>query len=151
MRKRYTASAEKVLENAGKEAVSRGMSYVGTEHLLLALIKTKGVAAEVLRENAVNAESLEEMIQEMDKSAAGVLTKEKGDFTPRVLQSDRAERAGGRALRNGTCRNRAFADRTVKRNGVYCSPFAGNGWDQPAEIVYGFVDRSRTGYEYCEK
>ena len=81
MRKRYTASAEKVLENAGKEAVSRGMSYVGTEHLLLALIKTKGVAAEVLRENA---ESLEEMIQEMDKSAAGVLTKEKGDFTPRV-------------------------------------------------------------------
>lgn len=39
MRKRYTASAEKVLENAGKEAVSRGMSYVGTEHLLLALIK----------------------------------------------------------------------------------------------------------------
>ena len=44
MRKRYTASAEKVLENAGKEAVSRGMSYVGTEHLLLALIKTKGVA-----------------------------------------------------------------------------------------------------------
>ena len=59
MRKRYTASAEKVLENAGKEAVSRGMSYVGTEHLLLALIKTKGVAAEVLRENAVNAESLE--------------------------------------------------------------------------------------------
>ena len=51
MRKRYTASAEKVLENAGKEAVSRGMSYVGTEHLLLALIKTKGVAAEVLREN----------------------------------------------------------------------------------------------------
>ena len=65
--------------------------------------------------------------------------------------SDRAERAGGRALRNGTCRNRAFADRTVKRNGVYCSPFAGNGWDQPAEIVYGFVDRSRTGYEYCEK
>lgn len=41
MRKRYTASAEKVLENAGKEAVSRGMSYVGTEHLLLALIKTK--------------------------------------------------------------------------------------------------------------
>ena len=28
MRKRYTASAEKVLENAGKEAVSRGMSYV---------------------------------------------------------------------------------------------------------------------------
>ena len=41
MRKRYTASAEKVLENAGKEAVSRGMSYVGTEHLLLALIKTR--------------------------------------------------------------------------------------------------------------
>ena len=150
MRKRYTASAEKVLENAGKEAVSRGMSYVGTEHLLLALIKTKGVAAEVLRENAVNAESLEEMIQEMDKSAAGT-DQGKGRFYTACAQSDRAERAGGRALRNGTCRNRAFADRTVKRNGVYCSPFAGNGWDQPAEIVYGFVDRSRTGYEYCEK
>ena len=74
-----------------------------------------------------------------------------GNQCATCAQSDRAERAGGRALRNGTCRNRAFADLTVKRNGVYCSPFAGNGWDQPAEIVYGFVDRSRTGYEYCEK
>ena len=149
MRKRYTASAEKVLENAGKEAVSRGMSYVGTEHLLLALIKTKGVAAEVLRENAVNAESLEEMIQEMDKSAAGVLTKEKGDFTPRVRKVIEQSVQEAEHLGTELAGTEHLLIALLKE--TECSPFAGNGWDQPAEIVYGFVDRSRTGYEYCEK
>ena len=151
MRKRYTASAEKVLENAGKEAVSRGMSYVGTEHLLLALIKTKGVAAEVLRENAVNAESLEEMIQEMDKSAAGVLTKEKGDFTPRVRKVIEQSVQEAEHLGTELAGTEHLLIALLKETECIRSPFAGNGWDQPAEIVYGFVDRSRTGYEYCEK
>ncbi len=84
MRKRYTGSAEKVLENAGKEALGKGHSYIGTEHLLLALAKTKGVAYEVLKANGVSVEKLEELMEELMVSEPSVLTKERGEFTPRA-------------------------------------------------------------------
>ena len=48
MQKRYTKSAQKVLDNANKQAVSLGHRFIGTEHLLLALLETKGVGSEVL-------------------------------------------------------------------------------------------------------
>lgn len=94
MRRRYTSSAKKVLENAGKEAAGKGQNYIGTEHLLLALLKTKGVAAEVLKSNAVSVEKLEELMEELIVSEPSVLTKERGDFTPRakrVMENSVAE------------------------------------------------------------
>ncbi len=84
MRKRYTRSAEKVLENAGKEALGKGHNYIGTEHLLLALAKTKGVASEVLRANGVSVDKLEDLMEELMVSEPSVLTKERGEFTPRT-------------------------------------------------------------------
>ncbi|MCH5268062.1 MAG: ATP-dependent Clp protease ATP-binding subunit [Lachnospiraceae bacterium] len=84
MRRRYTSSARKVLENAGKIAAGRDQNYIGTEHLLLALVKTKGVAAEVLKSNAVSAEKIEELMEELMVPETSVLTKEHGDFTPRA-------------------------------------------------------------------
>lgn len=84
MRKRYTSSARKVLENAGKIAVGKGQNYIGTEHLLLALVKTKGVAAEVLKSNAVSAEKIEELMEELMVPDSSVLISERGDFTPRA-------------------------------------------------------------------
>ena len=50
MHKRYTKSAQRAIENAKKEAANLGHHYVGTEHILLALLVTKGVASEVLKE-----------------------------------------------------------------------------------------------------
>lgn len=84
MRKRYTRSAEKVLENAGKEALGKGHNYIGTEHLLLALVKVKGVASEVLKANGVTADKLEELMEELMVSDPSVLTRERGEFTPRA-------------------------------------------------------------------
>lgn len=84
MRKRYTRSAERVLENAGKEAHGKGHNYIGTEHLLLALAKTKGVASEVLKANGVSADKLEGLMEELMVSKPSVLTKERGEFTPRA-------------------------------------------------------------------
>lgn len=84
MRKKYTDSAEKVLENAGKFAQNQGQNNVGTEHLLWALVKTKGVASEVLKANDVSAESIEELMEELITSEPGVMVKERGDYTPRA-------------------------------------------------------------------
>ena len=50
MRNKFTKSAQKALDNSLSVAKSFGHGYIGTEHLLIALVKTKGVAAEVMRE-----------------------------------------------------------------------------------------------------
>ena len=54
----YTSRAKKVLELAMGEARELNHSYVGTEHLLLGLLREeKGIAAQVLSESGVNLEA----------------------------------------------------------------------------------------------
>src|SRR5512140_2745854 len=54
----YTSRAKKVLELAMGEARERGHSYVGTEHLLLGLLREeKGIAAQVLADANVSLEA----------------------------------------------------------------------------------------------
>ncbi len=53
----YTSRAKKVLELAMSEARELNHSYVGTEHLLLGLLREeKGIAAQVLSDSGVNLE-----------------------------------------------------------------------------------------------
>src|SRR5256885_14148429 len=53
----YTSRAKKVLELAMSEARELNHSYVGTEHLLLGLLREeKGIAAQVLTDAGVNLE-----------------------------------------------------------------------------------------------
>src|SRR5712692_7290982 len=53
----YTSRAKKVLELAMSEARELNHSYVGTEHLLLGLVREeKGIAAQVLTDAGVNLE-----------------------------------------------------------------------------------------------
>ena len=54
----YTSRAKKVLELAMGEARELNHSYVGTEHLLLGLLREeKGIAAQVLTDAGVNLEA----------------------------------------------------------------------------------------------
>ena len=54
----YTSRAKKVLELAMSEARELGHSYVGTEHLLLGLLREeKGIAAQVLTDASINLEA----------------------------------------------------------------------------------------------
>lgn len=84
MQRRYTKSAQKVLDNAKKQAASLGHSFIGTEHLLLALLGTKGVASEVLKENGVSYDKIKELIEDNLTTDAGVLTTGNLEFTPRA-------------------------------------------------------------------
>lgn len=59
----FTPLAKKVLEFSLEEAQNLGHSYLGTEHLLLGLIReTDGIAARVLRELGVEVESVREEV-----------------------------------------------------------------------------------------
>lgn len=84
MRKGYTKSAQKALENARQEALSLGHNFIGTEHLLLALLATKGVASEVLKENGVSYDKIAELVEDNLTIDANVLTAGKLEMTPRA-------------------------------------------------------------------
>lgn len=84
MQRRYTKSAQKVFENAGKQAASLGHNFIGTEHVLLSLLVTKGVASEVLKENGVSYDKVLELIEDNLTTDSNVLTAENAEMTPRV-------------------------------------------------------------------
>jgi ATP-dependent Clp protease ATP-binding subunit ClpC len=46
----YTPRAAKVLELAVREALRLGHNYIGTEHILIALVSYEGLGGDVLRE-----------------------------------------------------------------------------------------------------
>lgn len=84
MQSRFTKSADYVLKDAKKAAKVMGHNYVGTEHLLIALIRNQGVAAEVLRENGVEEESIVELVNELISPNSTMMLREKEEFTPRA-------------------------------------------------------------------
>jgi ATP-dependent Clp protease ATP-binding subunit ClpC len=87
----YTSRAKKVLEFAVAEARELSHSYVGTEHLLLGLLREeKGVAAQVLESLGVNLDAAREQTLKLlgtdvpspDPTGAPASTKEKKSKTP---------------------------------------------------------------------
>jgi ATP-dependent Clp protease ATP-binding subunit ClpC len=89
----YTPRVKKVLALAGKEAKSLQHSYVGTEHILLGLLREgEGVAAKVLKNLEVDIErTRNEVLKELDPNFA---PEEEGD------ENVHAE-AGGSSKREG--------------------------------------------------
>ncbi|MGF1657471.1 MAG: ATP-dependent Clp protease ATP-binding subunit [Verrucomicrobiales bacterium] len=78
----YTPRVKKVLALAGKEARSLNHSYVGTEHILLGLLREgEGVAARVLRSLEVDIErTRNEILRELDPN----FTPMEGEIEPGV-------------------------------------------------------------------
>ena len=59
----YTQNAREVLRLAEEAAKENGSGYVGTEHLLLGMIREQaGVASQVLKNNGITEEKLKDMI-----------------------------------------------------------------------------------------
>ena len=77
----YTPRVKKVLALAGKEAKSLQHSYVGTEHILLGLLREgEGVAARVLKSLEVDIErTRNEILKELDPNFS---PQEEGDSIP---------------------------------------------------------------------
>lgn len=102
--KAYTAKAKKVIDLAKRMSKSMKYNYVGTEHILTALVKEgTGVAAEVLTANNVEAEKLRKMIEELISPGEDTLVAEKDGYSPRmqrILQraSEEAERFGSEQI-----------------------------------------------------
>ena len=77
----FTPRAKKVLELALEEASNLGHNYIGTEHLLLGLIREQeGIAAQVLQNIKVRLEDVREEVLEL--LGAEVATGEEEDAEP---------------------------------------------------------------------
>ncbi len=78
----YTPRVKKVLALAGKEAKSLNHSYVGTEHILLGLLREgEGVAARVLKNLEVDIErTRNEILKELDPN----FTPQEGEQEPGI-------------------------------------------------------------------
>ncbi len=89
----YTPRAKKVIELAIEEGQNLGHNYVGTEHLLLGLIREgEGIAAQVLNNLGVDLAKARKAVLDMLGSVQGSLPESKGQAgtaTPTVDQFSR--------------------------------------------------------------
>ncbi len=97
----YTPRVKKVLALAGKEAKSLNHSYVGTEHILLGLLREgEGVAARVLKNLEIDIErTRNEILKELDPNFTPPDAEQEGGGEPS---------AGGKAKDVKTPALRAF-------------------------------------------
>jgi len=82
---RFTDRARKVMAYGRQEAQRFNHDYIGTEHILLGLIKEgSGVAANVLRNLDVDIKKIRLEVEKMVQSSPDVVTKGQLPFTPRA-------------------------------------------------------------------
>lgn len=101
----YTAKAKKAIDIATRISKSLHHSYIGTEHILLGLLKEgTGVASQVLADNGVEYDKVLELIEELIAPGNAVAVLEDG-LSPRaahVLEVSKAEAARFHSEKIGT-------------------------------------------------
>ena len=81
----YTEKAKRALKEAGKISRELNQNYVGTEHILLGLLREKSCAAsQLLTERKAEEEKILQLIQELISPEHTVQQKERPGFTPRA-------------------------------------------------------------------
>ena len=65
MKNKYTPNVQHVLAVAYELSEQMGQSYIGTEHLLIALTECDGVAKDILDQNNVKTEKLVELAKQL--------------------------------------------------------------------------------------
>jgi ATP-dependent Clp protease ATP-binding subunit ClpC len=97
---RFTQRAQRALSLAQEEAERLQHNYIGTEHLLLGLIREEGgVAGRVLRELVLDQKRVEELVERMTRATTRTTTGAQPELSPgtkRVLELavDEARRMG---------------------------------------------------------
>ena len=85
---RFTERARRVMQLAHQEASRFNHEYIGTEHILLGLIKEeKGLGARVLREMGVDARSIRTQVENLVTSGTDIATMGRLPQTPRAKKA----------------------------------------------------------------
>ena len=87
MQSQFTDKAQNALAQAGRCARSLKQGYIGTEHILVGLLKEEsGVAAKVLMDNGVEIDQVMEMIRDLIAFENGVAVKDREGYSPRAAR-----------------------------------------------------------------
>jgi hypothetical protein len=83
----FTPRAKKVLELSLREALALGHNYIGTEHILLGLIREgEGVAAQVLIKLGANLERVRQAVIQLLAGMGGVEAEQVAGMSSRITQ-----------------------------------------------------------------
>ena len=100
MQSQFTDKAQNALAQASRCARSLKQGYIGTEHILVGLLKEDtGVAAKVLADNGVETGQVMDMIRDLIAFENGVAVKDREGYSPRAARI--LEEAHHQAVRFG--------------------------------------------------
>ena len=81
----YTERVKRALKYAKQTAKQCGQSYIGSEHLLMGLMREEnGMASAILKECKVDAQKLMELIQELIVPEGMLAERGIMDYSPRA-------------------------------------------------------------------
>ena len=102
MKEKFTPNAQRVLAVAYELSEQMGQSYIGTEHLLIALTQCDGVAKDILLQNGTEQEKLLELAKQLIVLGGGEEPDGQDSFSPMarkvLLQSEQEANAYGERL-----------------------------------------------------
>ena len=85
MQDKFTRQAENALKLAKTTAQSCNHSYIGTEHILVGLLKEKeGTAGRILEEFNVEEEALSRLIEELIAPSEVLVAEKAPEYSPRA-------------------------------------------------------------------
>jgi ATP-dependent Clp protease ATP-binding subunit ClpC len=83
----FTDGVKRVMQFAREESARLGHNYIGTEHLLMGIIKEgKGKAVTVLTNLGLNLETVKQSVEDYVATSGGTMTIGEVPFTPRAKQ-----------------------------------------------------------------
>ena len=153
---RFTQKAREAIRLAVETAEELEHGYVGTEHLLLGLIKEgSGVAAAILERYDVTEDKILELMERLISPAVPTRTADQAEYTPgarAVLQASYEEAVFFKApligtehiliamIKEGKCTaSRLLNTMNVNIQKLYVDLMAAMGDDVPAGLFAGFV------------
>ena len=87
MNNMFTENVKQVMKLAREESARLGHNYIGTEHLLLGIIKDgKGKAVAVLTNLGLSLETVKQSVEDYVTTSGGTMTIARCPITPRAKQ-----------------------------------------------------------------
>lgn len=87
MQAKFTDKAKSALHLAARTAASLYQNYVGTEHILVGLLRERtGVAARVLADNGADEQKVLEMIKDLVVPTGTTMLREKDGYSPKAAE-----------------------------------------------------------------
>ncbi|MBQ4416275.1 MAG: ATP-dependent Clp protease ATP-binding subunit, partial [Butyrivibrio sp.] len=103
---RFTDKAQEALRHAREIVRELKINYIGTEHLMLGLLRTKGsVASRILKDNGVEEDRIMNMIRDLMVHDGTMATMEPDGLSPRaekVLEEAHRQASRFKAEKTGT-------------------------------------------------